>query len=629
MEFNPEKKNVALSENVMFLDCAAHRRPPVASIATISLLLFVFGSIVGHSVAAIVHRQIRPIKQSYRLLAEHQAREKSKGGDAGELQRFFEVAKPITTGKHPVETIPLLYHEFANTYGIPPPNASYVPTKKVLGSKKWTKVVLKWSAVCRGRQFDRIAAVWLGGVEIFRTCTAEPTPQGIIWEMEKDVTRYASLWMKPQEVVVSVGNVVDGTYTGIINVTLSVSFYHGGHESSAEKAEHSSKHSKLDDYSAKPADVILPIGEASFADGGYWFQLSNESDKFNTSLQIPPNTYKAVLEVCVSPHGSDEFWYTNPPNVYIEANNLTNYPGNGAFREVLASIDGNVVGAVYPFVVVYTGGVNPLFWRPAAAISAFDLPSYDIDITPLVGNLLDGKNHTFGLTVTDALYLWLLQANLHIWLDPKRKSTSGSLVEFSVPASNPKLVYDFKGLDGTCTITASRTFSYVGYVDSSFGNLTTSSSYTMKFSNTQVLSNVSDVQTVDQLTESEGTVVVKTAEKEVALDRVVSSYPFYIYSATVFNPDGSYLEKAEIVHALKQDHQSVTKKSSSFSSLINSQSSNGDLIISVNNTISGIGATQQTLSYQSSEGCYQRAVTTKNYTVLSDTSTTYCSSYTS
>ncbi|CAM6085544.1 unnamed protein product [Calypogeia fissa] len=636
--------------------CNAHSSRPLMSTATIIVLVVViFGSLVEQSVADIAKGPVRPIKPSHRVVLdlteqeeEHHQRSSSNkvGNNASDPQRFFEVSRPVATGDHLVESIQLLYHEFADTYGVPVPNASYVPTSRVLGHKKWDKVVIKLSAVCKGRQFDRIGGVWLGGVEILRTCTAEPTLDGIIWEVEKDVTRFSSLWKEPQLVVVAIGNVVDSTYTGIINVTVSVLFYrsrHGSEDHAAEweggdddegeadfqpsgdAAKHGPKHSNLDYYSAKPANVILPIAEPSYENGGYWFQLSSETDKFNTSLKVPSTTYKAVLEVCLSPHGNDEFWYTNLPNAYLEANNLTNFPGNGAFREVVASIDGKVVGAVYPFVVVYTGGINPLFWRPAAAIGAFNLPSYDLDITPLLGYLLDGKNHTFSLTVTDALYMWLLQANLHIWVDPKGKTTSGRVVEFSVPSSIVKVDSDFKGLDGTFVTTASRTFSYVGHVASSFGNVTTSSSYTLKFYNSQVLSNDGNVSTIDQLTETDGTVVVKTAEKEVALDRAVSSYPFYFYADVTVYPDGSQLEKAKIVHSLKTDRQAVKKKFSSFSSLSNSQSSIGDLFISVNNTISGIGATQQNFSYQGSDGCYQRAISAKNYTILSDSPSTHCS----
>ena len=91
-------------------------------------------------------------------------------------------------------------------------------------------------------------------------------------------------------------------------------------------------------------------------------------------------------------------------------------PGGGSFREVVVSLDGNVVGAVWPFSVIYTGGVNPLLWRPITGIGSFDLPSYDIEVTPLLGTLLDGKSHSVGFSVSNAMNVWFVDANLHLCL---------------------------------------------------------------------------------------------------------------------------------------------------------------------------------------------------------------------
>ena len=43
--------------------------------------------------------------------------------------------------------------------------------------------------------------------------------------------------------------------------------------------------------------------------------------------------------------------------MYIEANNLTR-PGNGPFKELVAFIDGVLVGAVWPFPMIYIGGID-------------------------------------------------------------------------------------------------------------------------------------------------------------------------------------------------------------------------------------------------------------------------------
>ncbi|CAL9184715.1 unnamed protein product [Musa hybrid cultivar] len=72
-------------------------------------------------------------------------------------------------------------------------------------------------------------------------------------------------------------------------------------------------------------------------------------------LEIPTDAY-------LSFHSADEFWYTNPPDMCIFKNNLTDLPGNGAFGVFTAILDGDVVGAIWPFTVIDThcsGGPSP------------------------------------------------------------------------------------------------------------------------------------------------------------------------------------------------------------------------------------------------------------------------------
>ncbi|MCD9640753.1 hypothetical protein HAX54_026281 [Datura stramonium] len=196
--------------------------------------------------------------------------------------------------------------------GSPPVSVAYSPPENC----SWTHVALQFNASSKGEQYDRIAAVWLGGAELLRTSTAEPTDEGIFWTVTKDVTRYSSILVN-QNISLSVmlENLVNDIYTGVYKRVI-----------------------------------------------------------------IPKNAYKAVIEIYVSAHGYDEFWYSNPPDSYIQMNNLTTRRGHGAYREVLVNIDENLVGSVVPFPVIFTGGINPLYWEPLVSIGAFDLPSYDIDL---------------------------------------------------------------------------------------------------------------------------------------------------------------------------------------------------------------------------------------------------------
>ncbi|KAF4376304.1 hypothetical protein F8388_026104 [Cannabis sativa] len=71
------------------------------------------------------------------------------------------------------------------------------------------------------------------------------------------------------------------------------------------------------------------VGEAAVALGnfplndGLWFEIKNSMNTELKEFKIPQNSYRAVLEVYVSFHENDEFWYSNLPNDYIAVNELS------------------------------------------------------------------------------------------------------------------------------------------------------------------------------------------------------------------------------------------------------------------------------------------------------------------
>ncbi|KAL8167626.1 hypothetical protein V2J09_009125 [Rumex salicifolius] len=71
------------------------------------------------------------------------------------------------------------------------------------------------------------------------------------------------------------------------------------------------------------ADLILPFSRDLSLNDGLWFEVENSTDHQTKEFAIPSNVYKAVLEVYVSFHEDDETWYSNLPNDYIAANNLS------------------------------------------------------------------------------------------------------------------------------------------------------------------------------------------------------------------------------------------------------------------------------------------------------------------
>ncbi|GLJ13662.1 hypothetical protein SUGI_0217760 [Cryptomeria japonica] len=520
---------------------------------------------------------------------------------------FFEVTKPIELPKERPCSIHVLQYDFGHTIGKPPVIVEYNPPKWC--PDRWSKVVMEWKATCKGRQFDRIAGVWLSGVEILRTCTAEPTKTGIEWTILKDITKYSPMLKSPQILEVKLANLIDDTYTGVYHVNITFHFY--------EEEEMGLHHYGY-------ADSIMPISLPYSQSAGAWFQIQNASDVQGKSLRIPPNAYRAVLEIYVSFHSDDESWYANPPNVYIEANHLTNTAGNGSFREVVASVDDIVVGAVWPFPVVYTGGINPLFWRPVSGIGSFILPSYEIEMTPFLGRLLDGEEHKFSLTVTNALSVWFVDANLHLWLDKNSARTNGKLTEYEAPPLKINVESNFEGLDGSFVTSANRKISHSGWVESSQGNITTHISQEYKYINSMTFGNNGDAQTVEQSIMATSGAILKAPTGMLLSTQVDSSFCIYMYFAVVDKGNDTTLETANFSNGFNMDISIVAPTNSFFSSLNNTQNSEGYIFVQNNLVRSGLGSTQETYRYRSTEGCYSRSLSVSNYTFLSDHIDTFC-----
>ncbi|VAH58837.1 unnamed protein product [Triticum turgidum subsp. durum] len=439
--------------------------------------------------------------------------------------------------------------------------------------------------------------------------TAAYAPNGILWSVSRDVTRYAALLSEPGEIAVYLGNIVDSTYTGVYHANLTLHLHFHSTTPSPPPTPH--------------ADLILPISRSLPLNDGQWFAIQNSADVQSKKLAIPSNTYRAVLEVFVSFHSSDEFWYTNPPNEYIEANNLSSIPGNGAFREVIVRVDEHVVGAVWPFTVIYTGGVNPLLWRPITSIGSFNLPTYDIDITPFLGKLMDGKEHNFGFAVTNALDMWYIDANLHLWLDHKSKKTVGSLISYDA-ASSANVDSQFSGLDGRFVTSASRHVSATGWVESSHGKVMTTFYQRFSYKNSNVYSKSGSEQVVNQTIDANSGVSATNGAMLLLSEEVHQVFPLYLFSGTSDEVGDEYSLVSVVKLGINEKRASGGEQGFSYSSLQNEQSARGSMRVKGNLVTSGSGENHQVYKYVGTDGCYFRDVNSKNYTVVFDHSGDSC-----
>eukprot|EP00268_Persea_americana_P020680 TRINITY_DN2078_c0_g1_i3.p1 TRINITY_DN2078_c0_g1~~TRINITY_DN2078_c0_g1_i3.p1 ORF type:complete len:736 (+),score=83.76 TRINITY_DN2078_c0_g1_i3:137-2344(+) len=374
-----------------------------------------------------------------------------------------------------------------------------------------------------------------------------------------------------------------------------------------------------------PADLIIPISKGGNSTGS-WFVIQNGSDLHSKEIKIPNNTYKAVLEIYVSAHGSDEFWYSNPPNTYLQNSSLTEAPVKNAFRQVFATIDGLYVGSFVPFPIVYSGGIDPLFWDPIVAIGAFYLPSDDLDLTPFLGLLLDNKSHTFTLGVTDATFFWLVDANLHLWLDHNSSHVTAGLIRYTAPEIEITRKNRFGSSESKFKIQAKRKLKFQGWVMSSQGNLTTKIEHEFEYENeikTKAESGFKEVQ-LKSKTKTETEVHSAFPRSLVAEGSYETEYPLELKIERERKGDSSYLTKIEFSHE-KEEKGKVELPSGSFStSLKNRQESESRTLVQGQAVLSSGANTEQKYKFRDQNGCYIRDVVAGAGYLLEDSSSNVC-----
>ncbi|MFI6074614.1 peptide-N4-asparagine amidase [Actinoplanes sp. NPDC051343] len=306
----------------------------------------------------------------------------------------------------------------------------------------WAKVVLRLDGSVAGRQYDRLGWLTMGGVEIFKTSTPEPSPDGIAWSVEKDVTAYSALLARPQTVNMYLGNTVDDTYTGVLKVKVTLTFYAASR-------------------SPGTADDVLPLAD----------QHTDGQDLAGT-LTVPRDTERLLAEVYAtgSGGGCEEFWYLTAPSP-------TGYscPADpGPYREVQVLVDGRVAGIAAPFPHVYTGGwSNPYLWYVLPAPRAFDIRPIGYDLTPFLGRLTDGAPHTVSVHVVGVPVGqggWDTPINFLGWRDPGGRPVTGALLGSHLST----LTDDVTTGPGSVAVHAVHSFRATGYVRTSHGLVTTS-----------------------------------------------------------------------------------------------------------------------------------------------------------
>lgn len=121
--------------------------------------------------------------------------------------------------------------------------------------------------------------MYLGDIEVFRTSTAEPTADGIIWTYVKEMEQYNALWENDQKVIFDLGNIVNAEYTAPYYTTLTATFF------------------TVPD-SQPTADTILPIS-ARLSSENMGSAFSVPAQNASVSYTLPQNIQRAVISLSV------------------------------------------------------------------------------------------------------------------------------------------------------------------------------------------------------------------------------------------------------------------------------------------------------------------------------------------
>jgi len=410
-------------------------------------------------------------------------------GSQNTVTADFPITRPSTT---PCVVTLLDNAEFDN---FNPVSFTYTPPADCPGP--WAAVIFTASInVTAGIQYDRTANFWLGPTAIYFGTTAEPSPTfGPSWYTESDLTEMSPLFMTSQTGTADIGNLVNGTYTGIIYATSTLEFY------------------PLASGQAAPATANQVYSLSAGSSGGT-VALGSTSSTLSGTFTFPTNVVNAYLDVYSQSQSDDEFWYTCVPNDV--ADELQSC-GNTGFRETEITIDGTPAGVAPVSPWIFTGGVDPFLWFPMPGVQTLNFIPYRVDLTPFAATLSNGQPHTLALSVYNADSYFSDTANLLIYQDSGSTTVTGATTRNTLAsAPNPVSTENLHGtstaITGNVKVTSNRSFTIAGYVNTSKGKVTTTITQTIDFTNKETfdINNTEYEQDIDVTSNVNSTTTVAT-----------------------------------------------------------------------------------------------------------------------
>ncbi len=405
---------------------------------------------------------------------------------------------------------------------------------------------MNFTVTSKGRQFDRLGLMYLGDIEVFRTSTAEPTANGIVWTYIKEMEQYNPLWATEQKLIFDLGNLIDDTYTGTFNTTLTATF-------------------STIPTMRTAADQILPISAKRSATNGA-SAFSVPGDNASVAYTIPRNAERAVVSLSACGQATEEFWYTNVFSTEVDTfdDTIGTLYGYSPFREVQLLIDGQLAGVVWPIPVIFTGGIVPGLWRPIVSFDAFDLREREIDVTPWLPILCNGAPHRFeirvvgidddgraGTVLSNTVgSTWIVTGKIFLFLGPEGSTTSGEPPRIDTPLPtlkiNSELTLNSTGSNETLQYetSATRSISITSTIKTSNGSVYPASwTQMLSYTNRNTLSSQGLTQDTFQ----------NTAGKDQSSSGYVNDYSYTLQVTSTFStpPSGGFGISASLSEDMK------------------------------------------------------------------------------
>ncbi|KAJ7293861.1 peptide N-acetyl-beta-D-glucosaminyl asparaginase amidase A-domain-containing protein [Mycena rebaudengoi] len=525
-----------------------------------------------------------------------------------DLQVF---APPVTPRNGKSCTVNLLQHSFGDgSYNTPAIVSYSPPTDSACGKiGEWATINLNLSVYSAGTQYDRLSAIYLSHSEIWRSSSAEPTKSGTIWTTIKDVTHFTPLFAAKGDLMMDFSNIIapELLLDGVFNVTLSATFYAPTRSFPAPVT----------------SDMIIPLSNLNEALPNF-FTITDDLGAV-TNVTLPDSAVEAYVEIFCSGNSLEEFWYLNTPDEFVPAfPESTGVIGKGPFREVQVLVDNQLAGVVWPYAVLYTGGITPSNWRPLTSYGAYDQPTYWVDITPFIPILLaQPAHHTITLRVvgqgTQPTFNsnWFVSGSIHV-----RKGTgktTGKMTTYSAPKLDISTVGGASPGNTTVwtKVVAHRELKVESELHTSEGKKTVRFSQSLDYVNKAQYADEGWLQWAEQTTS--GTTAAHHQGKQVLRDAF--SYPLSVFSNySLYTEEfGGYGSEINQTHT-----RALQPPIGSYRAIQSVQHAHGwigmDNWPGLRHAINGTGATDQKFGYVDGRGeTYFRDVAAKNDGWVKDT----------